>query len=141
MQLISIVLPVIIHQDSIEFFVQKRVEEGDLDGLWEFPGGKVELHESTLDAAIREFREEVGVDLPSEELKLFSQFHYTYKDRELLFNIFYFDASALKRELAQLRIEKIPFESAKDVVERANIPAANKEFLMQFIEFFEFQKS
>lgn len=34
-------------------------------GLWEFPGGKLEPHESLLDAARREMREELGVEVTS----------------------------------------------------------------------------
>lgn len=34
------------------------------EGTWEFPGGKMDEGESPRDAAIREFREEVGQDLP-----------------------------------------------------------------------------
>jgi 8-oxo-dGTP pyrophosphatase MutT (NUDIX family) len=34
------------------------------EGTWEFPGGKLDEGESPRDAAIREFREEVGQDLP-----------------------------------------------------------------------------
>jgi 8-oxo-dGTP pyrophosphatase MutT (NUDIX family) len=32
-------------------------------GLWEFPGGKTEENESDVDAAARELREELGVEL------------------------------------------------------------------------------
>ena len=32
-------------------------------GLWEFPGGKTESHESDAQAAARELREELGVEL------------------------------------------------------------------------------
>ncbi len=42
--------------------ISRRPEEGLLGGLWEFPGGKTEPGESPGEAAVREVREEVGVE-------------------------------------------------------------------------------
>ncbi len=36
-------------------------------GYWEFPGGKVEPDESILSALVREFREELGVELDRQQ--------------------------------------------------------------------------
>ncbi len=49
--------------DGERYLIQKRPAEGLLAGLWEFPGGKVEPGEASLDALRREIREEVGVEV------------------------------------------------------------------------------
>jgi A/G-specific adenine glycosylase len=52
----------VIEKDS-RILIQKRPAEGLLAGLWEFPGGKVELGESLTAALRREVREELGVEI------------------------------------------------------------------------------
>jgi len=57
-----IVVAAVIHRgDSV--LIDKRKARGLLGGLWEFPGGKVEVGEDLQTALMREIKEELGVDL------------------------------------------------------------------------------
>jgi len=50
--------------------LQRAIDSDDdpAAGFWEFPGGRLDDNETALDAAIREWQEEVGVRLPGGEL-------------------------------------------------------------------------
>lgn len=50
------------------WLLQKRPTSGDLAGLWEFPGGKVEPGETPADALIRELREELGIGVAAADI-------------------------------------------------------------------------
>ncbi|MBR6789592.1 MAG: methyltransferase domain-containing protein [Oscillospiraceae bacterium] len=49
---------------------QRSLTAKYLPGKWDVTGGGVQSGESTLDAAIREVREELGLELPAEKLQL-----------------------------------------------------------------------
>jgi A/G-specific adenine glycosylase len=48
--------------------IDKRKPEGLLGGLWEFPGGKKQPGETLEQAAVREVREELGIEIRVDEL-------------------------------------------------------------------------
>jgi mutator protein MutT len=50
----------IIHSEG-NLLITRRREGGAYPGLWEFPGGKVEPHETAEAAVLREIHEELGV--------------------------------------------------------------------------------
>lgn len=58
------VLAAIIRRGD-RYLLAKRPAHKRHGGLWEFPGGKLEPGESWLDAAARELREELAVDVVS----------------------------------------------------------------------------
>ena len=49
--------------------VQKRPEGKPMAGLWEFPGGKVELGETPEAALIRELNEELGIIVEERDIE------------------------------------------------------------------------
>lgn len=64
--------------------LNQRPEGKHLAGMWEYPGGKVELGESPERALIREIREELGVELCERCFAPLSFVSHTYEDFQLL---------------------------------------------------------
>lgn len=46
-----------------KIFIAKRDSEGAVGGLWEFPGGKRRHDESPQEALVREYKEELDLDI------------------------------------------------------------------------------
>lgn len=57
-----VVAAALVDRDG-RLLVQQRPEGLSMAGLWEFPGGKVELGETPEQALIRELAEELGIDV------------------------------------------------------------------------------
>ena len=64
----------IIHRDNKYFATQRGY--GEFEGMWEFPGGKIEPGESPEAALRREIQEELGVYVSVE--RLFHTVEYDY---------------------------------------------------------------
>jgi len=59
--LVNVVIRVAIEKEGKYFLVQEGKEY--VRGLWSFPGGKVEVGETLSAAALREIREETGMEI------------------------------------------------------------------------------
>ena len=59
MDFVLVVAAALINTDGRMLFQRPRGKP--LEGLWEFPGGKIDAHERPEDALIRELGEELGI--------------------------------------------------------------------------------
>lgn len=75
MKTINVVAAIIKNNNKI--LIAKR-GYGEFKGMYEFPGGKIELHEKPEDALKREILEELKVHIEVDEF--FYHVHYEYPD-------------------------------------------------------------
>ncbi|MBD2316609.1 8-oxo-dGTP diphosphatase MutT [Phormidium tenue] len=54
---------VVWDRDRQRILIDRRLPEGELAGYWEFPGGKIEGHETATDCIKRELQEELAIDV------------------------------------------------------------------------------
>ena len=110
---VSIVIPYRFHPD-LEIWMQVRESDDELSGLFEFPGGKVDIGEIPIDTAVREVLEEVGLGLQKEKLKLSTIYTNNLSDKIISLYVFlYHDkgeflTSWFKESDRDMYIEKIP---------------------------------
>jgi len=68
----------ILIKEGGNVLMAQRPEGKPYAGYWEFPGGKVEADESILSALVREFREELGVELDVNQVEPWCCCDYVY---------------------------------------------------------------
>jgi len=77
----------LIDTDSRVLLAQRPTGK-KMAGLWEFPGGKVEIGERPEETVIRELREELNIDITEDCLAPFVFASYGYDDFHLLMPLF-----------------------------------------------------
>lgn len=68
------VVAAIIYKDEAYFATQRGY--GEFEGMWEFPGGKIEPNETPESALKREIQEELGIDITIEQFLCTTDYDY-----------------------------------------------------------------
>jgi len=84
----------IILKDN-RFLIGLRSKHDQGGGLWEFPGGKIELEESGKDAVIRELKEELGINAYVKQKVM----QYVHRHKNILYDISFFEINSFIGEV------------------------------------------
>jgi len=82
---VTIVVSAAVIIEHGRVLLTQRKRGAHLEGLWEFPGGKVEEGEDPRDALARELREEIGVEVDVGDIVEVTFHRYENKSVLLLF--------------------------------------------------------
>lgn len=79
--------------DQQYILLAKRAMDAHQGGLWEFPGGKVELGERVVDALARELLEEVALNASAEHMEALITIPFEYPDKHVLLDVQWLDVT------------------------------------------------
>ena len=91
------VVAAILQRDGAYLATQRGY--GEFEGMWEFPGGKIEHDESPEDALKREIQEELGIDITID--KFLCTTEYDYPSFHLTMHCYLCDIKAGEIELRE----------------------------------------
>jgi 8-oxo-dGTP diphosphatase len=114
--------------DSAKILIAKRADHQHQGGLWEFPGGKVEMGESTQFALQRELEEELGLQSSIDDMRPLITIPFHYPDKSVLLDVWaVYNASACKEPKGK---EGQPLVWVKQTeLADYEFPAANKAII------------
>jgi len=115
----------VITDDKHQVLIARRPTHTTHAGMWEFPGGKLEINESPTSALIREVKEEVGLDVKRYEY--LGEVHHAYTHQQVslqVYHVYQFEGEARPCE-RQLDLRWIDFAAIGDFT----FPAANEKVM------------
>lgn len=126
-KIIKVAAVAIIDKENKKVLVGKRKSDRILGDLWEFPGGKIEKGETAQEAAIRELKEELGIDIiVGKQLGETQRHEYDFGIVELTV----FLAQTVETNFKHVAHSKLAWVKQEDLA-KLNWPAANKNLVQE----------
>lgn len=121
------VVAAIIKKDK-KVLLGQRPPKKSLAGLWEFPGGKIELGEQPETALRRELKEELGIDAEIGSLKVVTTHNYGDVGVILVF----YEVQFWKGEPKSIYHSELKWVTV-DELKAIELPEANKQVLPELM--------
>ena len=114
----------IITNNKGEILIDRRLQEDEMGGLWEFPGGKVEPNETIEECIAREIREELALDVVVGKHIVSVDYHYPKTHISLIVHHCPYQGG----EPQPLASQEIRWVSLKEI-EKFKFPEANQQII------------
>lgn len=114
----------VIYNEAGNILIDRRRAQGEMGGLWEFPGGKIEPNETVQDCIKREIQEELGIEVSVEECLSIIKHRYSKFDVTL----FVYYCQYVKGEPQPIECEEIRWVSVSEL-DRYDFPDANYQII------------
>ena len=109
----------ILRDSAGRILITERRCDGPFDGLWEFPGGKVNAGESPAEALHRELAEELGIKTTASQP--YMDLHHEYPDRSV--DLEFFLVTGWQGEPRGLESQGLRWVSASELKPDELLPA------------------
>lgn len=114
----------ILFNEKKEVLIALRPPHVVQPGVWEFPGGKVEANETLENALIREFHEEIGIEITRSEFFLKIEKEFSERNAFLTLHTFYIhEFRGIPRGCEKQEIRWVPVSTLPEYTfPKANAP-------------------
>lgn len=87
MKVVAVAAAIIWNEAKDALLISRRPDHLHKGGYWEFPGGKIEVGESAVEALSRELLEELNIQFESAEF--FRQIDFSYPEKSVSLQFFH----------------------------------------------------
>ena len=114
----------VIRNKSGKILIDRRLAQGLMGGLWEFPGGKIEPQETVEECIKREILEELAIEVEVGDHLITINHNYTHFCVTLIVH----NCRHLKGEPKPIECEEIRWVTLEEI-DRFTFPQANSQII------------